>query len=127
MRALVRFALPANVPDACTVQSATLRLYAGSVTSGRTLQALRLASGWSENSVTWGNQPATTGTPATTASGPGPAYLEWTVTAHVQAMRVSGNHGFLIRDASEGGGGFEQQLFSREKGENAPQLLIRFA
>jgi hypothetical protein len=36
------------------------------------------------------------------------------------------NHGFLVRDATEGGGGFEQQFHSREKGETPPTLVIQF-
>jgi hypothetical protein len=36
------------------------------------------------------------------------------------------NHGFLIRDATESGSGFEQQFHSREKGEQPPQLVLAF-
>lgn len=57
-RALVRFAVPALQPG-CVVQSATLRMYAPSSTSGCTLRALRISGSWTENGVTWGNQPAT--------------------------------------------------------------------
>jgi hypothetical protein len=35
-------------------------------------------------------------------------------------------HGFLIRDAVEGGPGVEQQYHSREKGETPPTLIITF-
>jgi hypothetical protein len=38
----------------------------------------------------------------------------------------AGNHGFLIRDASENQGSYEQQFFSREKSINRPQLVISF-
>jgi hypothetical protein len=125
-RALVRFALPASLPAGCVVQSATLRLFAASWTTGRALQAIRVANAWSESGVTWGNQPATTGAAAATTSGSG--YREWQVAAQVQAMFGAGaNHGFLIRDATEGAGGAEQQFHSREKGENTPQLVITFA
>jgi hypothetical protein len=123
-RLLVRFPLPA-VPAGCVVQSATLRLYSPSWQSGRTLQALRLNSNWSEMAVTWNTQPATTGPAATTSSGQG--YRQWTVTGQVQAMVTSGNHGFLIRDAVEGGNGAEQQFHAREKGEQLPMLIISFA
>jgi hypothetical protein len=102
-----------------------MRLYAASWTTGRTLEALRIADGWAENTVTWSNQPATTGDAATTSSGSG--YREWEVTAQVQAEYEAGsNNGFLIRDAVEGGGGPEQQFHSREKGENLPELVITF-
>jgi hypothetical protein len=123
-RALVRFDLP-SVPQGCVIQSATLRLYAASTKTGRTLHALRLAAPWSENVVTWANQPATTGSAAATESGSG--YREWNVTSHVQAMVAEGaNHGFLIRDAVEGADA-EQQFHGREKGENVPQLVLSFS
>jgi hypothetical protein len=122
-RAVVRFALPA-IPTGCTVQSATLRLYAASSRPGRTLHALRLASAWTENQVSWVSQLLTTGTPAATTSGLG--YREWNVTTQVQAMYEGPNHGFLIRDAVEGQDA-EQQFHSREKGETPPQLVVRFA
>jgi hypothetical protein len=124
-RGLVRFALPSDAPAGCVVESATLRLYSSSSETDRTLQALQLASGWAENDVTWGNQPATTGPAALATSGFG--YREWNVTSQVQAMYAGANHGFLIRDASEDGPGAEQQLFSREKGESPPELVVCFA
>jgi hypothetical protein len=123
-RALVRFTLPTGVPQGCVVESATLRLYAPTARTGRTLQALPLASPWSENGVTWNNQPGTTGPAATTTSASG--YREWNVTAQVQAMYDTGaNHGFLIKDATEGQDA-EQQFHAREKGENVPQLVLTF-
>ena len=60
LRALVRFNLPA-MPQGCSVESATLRIYAKSAASGRTLQAFQLGGSWTEGGVTWANQPATTG------------------------------------------------------------------
>ena len=124
-RALLSFAMPASVPAGCVVQSATLKVYAASSSSGRTLEAWLLTAGWSEGSVTWNNQPATTGPAAATPAGSG--YLQWNVTSQVQSMyATNGLHGFLIRDAAEGGSGSEQQLHSKEKGENPPQLVITF-
>jgi hypothetical protein len=124
-RALVRFDLP-TLPAGCDVVRATLRLYAASYKDGRTLQAIPLAAAWMENLVTWGNQPATTGTIAATTSGFG--YRDWTVTTQIQAMYAPGaNHGFLIRDASENGGGIDQAFHSREKlTDNPPQLVIAY-
>jgi len=126
LRALVQFALPTSVPEGCVVQSATLRLYAGSSASGRTLQALQVNAPWTETGVTWGSQPATTGAAATTSSGSG--YREWNVATQVQAMFASGNNwGFLIKDAVENQDA-EQQFHSREKApDNPPQLVITFA
>jgi hypothetical protein len=124
MRALVQFDLPA-APEGCVIESATLRLYASSAKTGRTLQALQINASWTEMGVTWSNQPTTTGTAATTSSGSG--WREWNVSALVQAMYNSGlNYGFLIRDATENKDA-EQQFHSREKGSEIPQLVITFA
>ena len=122
-RALVRFPAPA-APPGCALLSATLRLYAGGYKTGRTLQALALAATWTEGGVNWGNQPATTGSAATTGSGQG--YRSWDVTAQVNAMGGN-NHGFLIRDAVDNNGGSEQQFHSKEKSDNQPQIVYRYA
>jgi hypothetical protein len=124
LRALVRFNLP-TMPAGCQIDTAKLRLFAGSASSSeRTLEAWRLDGSWTENGVTWGNAPATTGTAATTTSGTG--YREWGVEAIVQNMYSSGqNNGFLIKDANENQDA-EQQFFAREKGESPPQLVVRF-
>ncbi len=122
-RTLIRFTLPA-APTNCTLTSATLRLYAASATSGRTLQALRVNATWTESTVNWSIQPATTGTAATVTSGTG--YRTWTVTTQVASMYSGSNFGFLIRDATEGQSG-EQQFHAREKGsDNPPQLVVTF-
>ena len=34
------------------------------------------------------------------------------------------NHGFLVRDSIEGGGGLEQGFHSREKGTDEPPRLV---
>ena len=124
-RILVRFPLP-PLPEGCTtIASAVLRLNAASAKDGRTLAALQAANGWTESGVTWNNQPATTGPAATTASGQG--QLQWDVTAQTLGSYVSGNHGFVIRDAVENGPGDEQAFNSREKAtDGPPELLLVF-
>jgi large repetitive protein len=103
------------------------RLYASSYKSGRTLQAFRLNGNWTETGVTWSNQPTTTGTAATAPSRSSAGYMEWTVTSQVQSMYSGSNHGFLIRDATENGGGNEQGFHSTEKApDNPPQLVVTF-
>jgi CSLREA domain-containing protein len=122
-RALVHFTLP-PIPPGCKLVGATLRLHSSSATEGRTLEALRLASGWSELGVTWANQPATAGTPAPTPSGLG--VREWNVLEQARDMYALGGHGFLIRDAAENGSG-GQSFHSREKGaEGPPELVLVF-
>jgi hypothetical protein len=123
-RALVRFELPA-APDGCVLESATLRLFAASATAGRTLQALRLESPWTEGGVTWTNQPATIGLASEAPAGLG--YREWTVTVQVEAMYDVANNGFLVRDLAESASGAEQSFHAREKGETPPELVLHFA
>jgi large repetitive protein len=122
-RALVRFALPA-VPSGCSVTAATLRLFAASSNGSETVQALRITGNWTQNGVTWTNQPATTGTAATTTGVSG--WNQWAVTAHVQAMYAGTNNGFKIRYQNEASPTREMQLHARDKGSEHPQLLITF-
>jgi hypothetical protein len=124
-RSLVTFTLP-PVPNGCKISTVYLRLYATSLTNGRTLQALRASSSWTETGVTWKNQPSTTGTAATvTITSTSPGYLQWDVTSIVGAIYSSTNYGFLIRDASESANGTEQ-FNSRENSSNKPQLVINY-
>jgi hypothetical protein len=127
-RTLVRFAMP-SLPAGCVVQSASLNVFATSVKSGRTLQAIRVTGSWTENGVTWANQPATAGSAATVASGSTPGLRTWTVTNQVQAMyNASNQQGFLVRDASENSSASPEQVFnSRTAGSNQPQLVLTFA
>ncbi|WP_196279142.1 CBM96 family carbohydrate-binding protein [Catellatospora vulcania] len=121
-RTLVHFALP-SLPAGCKVTSAKLRLYLSSVVGTRTLRAVRLAGPWTETGVTWRNQPASTGDPATAPAVKG--WAEWTVTPQVAGLYSAGNHGLLIRDAAEGAVGYEQRLHSREN-TNKPTLTVSF-
>ncbi len=131
-RTLIGFPISNDAPD-CALESATLRLYAGSSTTGRTLEAIPLAGAWTENGATWNNQPGTTGTAATTTSGDG--YREWDVTAHVTDMLAGTltDHGWLIRDAVESDPeGADQSFHSRETPQDPPdaslpELVLRFA
>jgi hypothetical protein len=123
MRALVLFNLPAK-PAGCAVTASTLRLYAGSADAGRTLWALRLGASWTENAVTWTNQPATTGAAVTTTSVAG--WNQWSVTGHVQAMYSVANHGFQIRFDVEDNPKAEMQFHARDEGSEHPELWITF-
>jgi hypothetical protein len=124
-RAVVSFPLP-QAPAGCVVQSATLRLYSDSAPAvPGTLQALRLTSAWGENNVAWSNQPAAAAPAAEAPAGMG--YVQWNVTAQVQAMLAFGNYGFLIRHAVENDiAGGEEGFFSKEKLENPPELVVCF-
>jgi hypothetical protein len=131
-RSLVGFTLP-STPSGCSVTAATLKLVATSVTSGRTIQALQISPSatWTEAGANWTNQPATTGTAATTASGSATGTRTWTITTQVQAMygSTNANNGFLIRDATEGtSSGPAQAYATRDNGTaaNRPVLEITF-
>jgi large repetitive protein len=123
-RALVRFALPA-VPNRCSVTGAQLRLFAASSNGSETVQARRITASWGENTVSWNNQPATSGTAVATTTGAS-GWNQWTVTAQVQAMYAGTNNGFLIRYQNEGNPTREMQLHARDKGSEHPELRITF-
>jgi hypothetical protein len=122
-RTVVRFPLPA-IPDGCVVTDARLRLWANTVRTGRTLQAIRLASGWQERGITWANQPATVGNPSEVASSAN--WVAFDVTPQTKNQYTDGNHGFLVRDKVEDNGGAEQVFFTRERQTNRPRLVITF-
>jgi parallel beta-helix repeat protein len=125
-RALVRFVLP-SVPAGCVVESARLRLYVLAGTLGARATAARVATAWSEFSVTWANQPAPTGS-VVTAWSTELGLMPWNVTSQVQSMYSTGvNNGFLIRDAAESTELSAKHDFSSKEGGNPPELVIRFA
>ncbi|HEX7255364.1 MAG TPA: DNRLRE domain-containing protein, partial [Gaiellaceae bacterium] len=129
-RALFRFAMPDAVPPGCVVESARLFVFSSEEDVGTRVEAVRLASAWSEASTSWSDQPETTGAASRTWSREG--YMRWSVTEQVQAMLDSGSgHGFLLRDAAEGAetGGGGHGFYSREKGDGGtePELVIHFA
>ncbi len=123
-RMLVFFFLPPT-PSGCTVTAATLRVFAQSAAGSRTIQALQVAATWAEATATWTNQPATTGSPATSTSVAG--YGSWDVTTQVQAMLAGTNYGFLLRDATESSAtSFAQTYRTTESITNIPQLDVTF-
>lgn len=128
-RALVGFTLPTK-PTGCSVTLATLKLNATSSSSGRTIEAYQVSpsASWTEVGVTWNNQPASTSTAATSASGAGAR--SWTVTSQAQALYSSGspNNGFLLKDQSEdaGGAGAAQTYSTRDAASNKPTLEVTF-
>lgn len=123
-RTFVSFDLPA-IPAGCALTSATLRLHATSAEGLRTILAYRASAAWAEGGLTWNSQPGTSGAPSSGSSGTG--WREWAVLQQVQDMYALGNHGFMLRDETEGagGGGFTQVYDSREGGD-APTLVLAF-
>ena len=66
-----------------------------------------LAACWGETTQNWSNQPATAGTATSSvASGTtSSVYLDWTVTADVQAWvaGTASNYGLAVKDTNEDG------------------------
>lgn len=120
---LVRFTLPDL--GLCSVTSATLRLYATSAASGRTLRAARVTSAWDEATVDWNDGTTVTSTGATTTTS-GTGWREWSATAMVQAMYPGSNHGFMVQDTGTALLAQVQVFDKRGGGGNPPQLVITY-
>ena len=119
-RSLIRFPLPAT-PALCTVTAASLALLPLVADTGRTLHAYQAATAWTEATVTWNTQPATTGVAATVASGSAPVF---NVLTQVTAMYAGTNTGFVLRDSAESSNTRKDQwLASREA---PPRLTLTF-
>jgi hypothetical protein len=123
-RLLIRFEQLPLAPVGCELGSAELRLFSDGAAEGRTIEAIRLASAWFEDTVTWSNQPGTSGVGAESPSGKGDR--SWDVTSQIEAMFSFGDFGFVIRDSVESDLGHEQSYYSREKSEGQPRLVIEF-
>ena len=110
-RALIQFDM-STIPQNAIITSANLNLYAlgpiGSLTghSGQNNSAYikRVTAPWSENTVTWNNQPATTIqnevtlAPSTNSTQD---YLNIDVKLLVQDMLINNNYGFLLKQVNE--------------------------
>jgi large repetitive protein len=126
-QALVGFDLPA-IPSRCTLTAATLRLYATTPASGRTIEVFRASAAWTETGVTWTNRPATTGSAASSASLSSPGFQSWNVLSQVSAIYTGTNNGFVVRDPGGGVLPPRQVYQSREGTPTAqdPELRLTF-
>ncbi len=123
-RALVTFDLP-QLPTGCSLTQATLLLFLQRAQGPRTINAYQVSSAWTENAVTWNNQPSVTGSAATAATVANNTWMQWTVTSLVQAMMAGTNYGFMLEDSAEDTGNNTQTYQSRE-GTNVPELDLTF-
>jgi hypothetical protein len=124
-RTFVRFGLP-TIPGSCTLTAATLRLNTDGADAGRTLGVYRANPGaplWTEAGLTWTNQPAVAGSPATAVTVAANGYLSWTVTALMPTLYSGANNGFVVKDQAENGSGPWQQYFARQMA-NPPKLDV---
>lgn len=127
-RAFIHFTLPA-LGD-CTLAGATLKLYASTGSTdgvARNVQAYRAAAAWSESTVTWNTQPATTGTATTVAAISGLTAFDVTTAVTGMYGGTTGDSSFLVRYETETGGGGHRwytNWTSRESATNKPILEL---
>jgi hypothetical protein len=119
-RSVVKFPLPAQ-PAGCEILSAELRLRTNVEAAGRSIAVTRLADPWTEATVAWHSQPASTGPSVVRATSSG--WMDWNVTSQVLAMYAGANHGFRISDASEVSANASHTFRSSETAD-PPQLEI---
>jgi hypothetical protein len=148
-RAFIRFDLTKclpTIPGSTTVRKATVRLnLAAAPTSSRTYDLNRVTGPcpeaattcWTENSLTWNNQPTVaptaTSTLALTNSSPVNQYYAFDVTADVGAMLAGtvSNYGWRIADAAENAGSAVIVTFKSKNvtsnAAGAPQLVVAYS
>jgi hypothetical protein len=110
------------------VSSAVLSLYARTPTAGRTIDVYRglsTAPAWTSAAITWGTQPAASGTAVGSASRATAGWQSWTVTAHVQDQYANGNNGFVVMDHAENAGVAVDQVYDDlQTPATAPSLVV---
>jgi hypothetical protein len=132
--ALLSFDLTHLLPH-LPITSATLQLYCFTHENGdpvgRPLSCRRILGSWTENTVTWGNQPGVAATATSYAVVPADSgWIRWDVTADVRAMvnLAVTNYGWQVCDDSipwSGPGTPVTCVRAREHGTFAPCLEIR--
>lgn len=137
-----------NVPSAAIVTNASLRLYATALpVTCRTQDVFRVTASWTENTITWNNQPFGTATnnPPTSSRTDGvtvgtgvgctfatAGYVSWNVTSDAATFvaGTSTNNGWMIRDDAENATGLGSSVtFTSSDGASvpqAPQLIVTY-
>ena len=120
-RGFVKFPMP-SIPPNCQVASATLRLRVNSWDDNRDIEVQRVNGSWTENTITWNNQPGVAGAIVTQPSDDNE--LNFGVGALVTDLYVDGNHGFRIKDANESAGSIFENSFHSSESSDDPRLTI---
>jgi hypothetical protein len=132
-RSFVKFDLSScSIPAAAAVQSATLSVFLSVAPSAsRTWNINRVTAAWTENVITWSNQPASTSSTSVVTGTTSNVTLQATVTSDVQSFVSGGltNNGWLFRDSVEDSSTQRSGQFrSREFGTPAqrPSLVVNY-
>jgi hypothetical protein len=132
-RSFVRFDISScSIPAVASVQSATLSIFLSSAPSqSRTWNINRVTASWTENGITWSNQPGSTASTSLTTGTTSNVTLQASVASDVQSF-VSGsltNNGWRLSDSVESSStNYNGQFRSREFGtaSQRPKLVIDY-
>lgn len=125
--AITYLKFPVNLPAGFSIESATLRLYSLPSTEG-SFKVQRAAGSWSEDSITWKNQPGIINSPdyfigLDTLD----TWAEWNVKSIIEEWHVNNeaNHGFIVWSGNIGTGGYFNFVSSEGAiASRRPQLVI---
>jgi hypothetical protein len=124
---LVKFDLN-EIPTNATIESAQLVLrYSGDYVGERTVELGAVDAGWTEDEITWNNQPTISwGGPTATVDGDTAHDVQWDVTTLVQQWQsgAKANEGFALRGQGNGPG---KIFHSKDTSSDfPPRLLIKY-
>lgn len=122
-RMLLQFSPLPPIPAGCSFKTATLTLYQSTAVSGLTYSVYNLGSAWVDTTVTWANQPGTSGSPVTvTSNGGGPT--AWNVNNLIAAQYAGVNRGFIVEDLAALQ---ESNTYSSNESATPPTLTITWS
>ena len=134
-RTYLRFDLSAcGLAPSADVKSASLMLYLSAApTASRTYDVYRLTATWTETALNWSNAPASapTGTASAATGTASGVTRSWDVSADVRTFvaGTAANHGWMLRDATEGGLSAVGAMFGSDERASAserPLLTITY-
>jgi hypothetical protein len=132
-RSFVKFDLSTcSIPAVAAVQTATLSVFLWTAPNqNRTWNINRVTAAWTENAITWSNQPGSTNSTSVTTGTTSNVTLQATVTSDVQSFVSGGltNNGWLFRDSVEDSSTARNGQFrSHEFGTPAqrPSLVVNY-
>jgi hypothetical protein len=126
----IRFEIP-TIPAGGEVKAAELRLHRSSPSASLTYTVQRVATSWTETSITWNNRPGDVlGAPTQEDSGGGSGPVSWDVSDDVTAMVApqGSNHGWRLTGGGTSPGHNPSTFASRENTveANRPTLTITY-